>query len=402
MSRDVPRINRIVAIPETTRSVYPSPHSFRLSFFFRRRRRSTMSVCAFIEIPGDDGETVDDDRIQITNIDGSRVEEIEVKRTSTKIAAWALPGHAENVLVDAISYVPTDEQINMILEKGNAVIAANDADGMMDVKGGARKLKDPLGSVWFNEQLVFGTEKNQVPARVAKQKELYDNGDVGKSDFAMAFNREAPMTFDPPSMGMNGILTNFEEKNRVNLFVGTKDDVFNLLGGFLKFRCEHQDRIIEQTITDMNTEDEDPKPNKKARALPSALLDLALVVKRKNNTTFASLGIGLHSFCQTWDVDTKKPNFSEQSPHFQTKVVVRNPARLFNELSAYEGTKNANELCDKFVDYGNRVLGLKKAFGSGYAKKFVDVDALYRNMAATRSMDELVGRVLTMLGGRET
>ena len=342
--------------------------------------------CDFIEISGDDGNTVGDGKIEITNIDGSRVEEIEVKRTSTKIAAWALPGHAENVLVDAISYVPTDEQINMILEKGNAVIAANDADGMMDVKGGARKLKDPLGSVWFNGNLFKG--QNKVPDRVTEQKKLYGNGDVGKSDFAMAFNREAPMTFDPPSMGMNGILTNFEGKNanRVNLFVGTKDDVFNLLGRFLKFRCEHQDLIVEQTIENMNHS--------------SALLDLALVVKRKNNTTFASLGIGLHSFCQTWDVDNeKKPNFSEQSPHFPAKVVVRDPARLFNELSAYEGTKEVDELCRKFDDYGNRVLELKVAFlGKEYAKKVVDVDALYRNMAATRSMDELVGRVLTMLG----
>lgn len=345
-----------------------------------------MSVCDFIEIPGDDGKTVDDDRIITRNIDGSIVQEYDVRRTSrrtsTKIAAWALPGHAENVLVDAISYVPTDQEVGDILNRGNAVIAADGEN--MEVKDGVQKPKNPLGSVWFNGNLFKG--QNKVPDRVTEQKKLYGNGDVGKSDFAMAFNREAPMTFDPPSMGMNGILTNFEGKNanRVNLFVGTKDDVFDLLGRFLKFRCEHQDLIVEQTIENMNHS--------------SALLDLAHAVKRKNNTTFASLGIGLRSFCQTWDVDTEKPNFSEQSPHFQTKVVVRDPARLFYELREYKGTENLKDLCDAFADYGNRVLKLKEAFlKKKYEKKFVDVDALYRNMAATREMDELVGRVLTML-----
>jgi len=198
----------------------------------------------------------------------------------------------------------------------------------------------------------------------------------------------APMSGS--SMGMNGILTKFEEKNedRVNLFVGTENDVFDLLGRFLRFRCEYQDRIVEQTIEEMSS-----------KGQSSDLLDLALAVKNEKKTSFAALGIGLRSFCQTWDAKSGIPNFSQQSPHFQTKVVVRDPARLFHELSAYEGTKNAKELCDMFAEYGNRVLDLEKAFGDkGYEKKFVNVDALYRNMAATREIDKLAGLVLAMLG----
>lgn len=324
------------------------------------------------------------------NIDGSglEVEETVRRKTTTtfhdrKIAAWALPGHAENVLVDAISYVPTDEQIEEILEKGNDVISsAKGGDGDMDVKEGSSMKRvpcDPSKSAWF----VFETAVKGV----SEQKELY-GGD--ESDFVMVFDpAAAPMSGS--SMGMNGILTNFggNNENRVNLFVGTKDNVFDLLGRFLRFRCEHQDLIVKQTIENMSS-----------KGQSSALLDLALEVVEKNEkTSFASLGIGLRSFCQTWDVDTKKPNFSQQSPHFQTKVVVRDPARLFNELRAYEGTKEVNELCGKFVDYGNRVLELKVAFlTKGYAKKFVDVDALYMNMAATRDMDDLAGLVLAMLG----
>lgn len=329
------------------------------------------------------------------NIDGSylEVEETVGRKTTTtfhdrKIAAWAFPGHAEQILVDAISYVPTDEQIEKILKKGNEVVDADDEN--MDVKDGARKSKDPLKSVWFNRDL-----GNEVPTRVAEQKKNHYGGD--ESEFVVAFNREAPMTFDPPSipsMGMNGILTKFEgnDTNRVNLFVGTEDDVFDLLGRFLRFRCEHEDLIVEQTIEDM-----------RVGGHPSALLDLALAVKNGRKTTFASLGIELHSFCQTWDADTGKPNFSEQSPHFQTKVVVRDPARLFHALREFKGTENAKGLCDAFREYGERVIELKKAFvDKKYAKKFVDVDALYRRMAATREMDESAGLVLAMLGKRLT
>ena len=161
------------------------------------------------------------------------------------------------------------------------------------------------------------------------------------------------------------------------------------MSGFLAFRCRHQDTIIEQTIENM-----------RVKQSPSDLLDLALTVKRAagESTTFASLGIGLRSFCQTWDSVTGEPNFSQQSPHFQTKVVIRDAARLFEVLREHEGTKGENELCGKFKEYGDRVLTLKRAFvEKGYERSFVDLDQLYARMSERCALDDVASWILRFI-----
>ena len=321
------------------------------------------------------------------NIDGSKLEDEEtVVRTTTttfterKIAPWAFPGYAEDALVDAIAYCPTDDQVHTIIEHGNAVVAA----GEMLVKGSTKKIDvEPTQTVWFNEKHLFGSAAFRS---VQAQMTRYDD-----EDFVMAFDRDAPMTFGTPSMGMNGLLKNFAEANakRVNLFMGDEDAVFDLLQKFLAFRCKFQDTIVEQTITAMT----EKSPN-------SALLDLALVVKNATagGATFASLGIGLRSFCQTWDPVSGVPNFSQHSPHFQTKVVVRDPARLFAAIRRHKGTQEEGAACVMFQEYGKRVIDLKKAFiAKEYEKQFVDLDALYARMAMQREFDGVVPFVLNFL-----
>lgn len=321
------------------------------------------------------------------NIDGSKLEDEEtVVRTTTttfterKIAPWAFPGYAEDALVDAIAYCPTDDQVKEIIKHGNAVV---NADKML-VKGSEKeKNVEPTQTVWFNENHLFGSAAfHSVQAQMTQ----YDD-----EDFVMAFDRDAPMTFGTPSMGMNGLLKNFAEPNanRVNLFMGDEDAVFDLLQKFLAFRCKFQDTIVEQTITAMT--------EKRAK---SALLDLALVLKNATagGATFASLGIGLRSFCQTWDPDSGVPNFSQHSPHFQTKVVVRDPARLFAAIRRHKGTQEESDACVMFQEYGKRVIDLKKAFiENGYEKQFVDLDALYARMAMQREFDGVVPFVLNFL-----
>ena len=167
-----------------------------------------------------------------------------------------------------------------------------------------------------------------------------------------------------------------------------EDAVFDLLQKFLAFRCKFQDTIVEQTITDMTE-----------KGVESALLAVALEVKNATagGTTFASLGVGLRSFCQTWDPTTSgDPNFSQQSPHFQTKVVVRDPARLFVAIRQYRGSTD-DDVCKMFREYGDRVMKLKEAFlDKGYASQFVDLDSLYARMARTRDVDGVASFVVQL------
>ena len=368
----------------------------------RRKKSSPTMSCEFVSVSstdlaglsglvlGDvDDENPSDTTVRLArNIDGSLVETAEAKVSVTvgerKIAPWALPWYAERDFRDAVSYVPTADQVTNILEKGNAVIEAKGDDTMMRVKigheNGVKKYRDdaprdPTKSAWFKLKLV--TEE---------QKKTYETEETG---FVVVPDMVAPMS--ETSMGMNGLLARFDGKpeNRINLFVGTENDVFELMSGFLAFRCRHQDTIIEQTIEKMNE-----------KGSKSELLDLALTVKRAagESTTFASLGIGLRSFCQTWDPDTGEPNFSQQSPHFQTKVVIRDAARLFEVLREHEGTKGENDLCEKFKEYGDRVLTLKRAFvEKGYERSFVDLDQLYARMAERRALDDVASWILRFI-----
>jgi len=338
-----------------------------------------------------------DEKVTLTrrrNIDGSElaVEETVVRNTKTtfnerKIAAWAFPRYAEDALIDAIAYCPTDDQVQTIIGHGDVVVAAE--GDMMVVKDSTQLpnyvttqvSRNPKKSVWFDESLFGGAAFRSVN----EQMERYDD-----EDFVMAFDRDAPMS--KASMGMNGLLKNFEgvDAKRVNLFMRDEDAVFDLLQKFLAFRCKFQDTIVEQTITDMTE-----------KGVESALLAVALEVKNATagGTTFASLGVGLRSFCQTWDPTTSgDPNFSQQSPHFQTKVVVRDPARLFAAIRRHKGTQNTTAVCEKFREYGVRVMELKEAFlGKKYDKQFVDLDSLYARMARTREFDGVASFVLEFL-----
>jgi hypothetical protein len=307
------------------------------------------------------------------------IQETFVKHTNTtfddrRIAAWAFPKNAEDALVDAIAYCPTEEEVKNIIFHGNEAVTRN----KLTVKSSTEiKSPNPKKAVWFGG--------GPASESVNEQMNIYDN-----PDFVMAFDapNRPPMGTVDPSLGMNGLLKNFEAPNadRVNLFMGDEDAVFDLLQKFLSFRCKFQDTIIEQTIADME--------GKKAQ---SDLLNLALEVKEKNNVTFASLGIGLRSFCQTWNPDNGEPNFSQLSPHFQTKVVVRSPARLFVAISQFQGTKNKTQTCDVFKEYGHRVMKLKNAFvKEQYANQFVDLDSLYARMVSKRELDGVAKMILEM------
>ncbi len=279
-----------------------------------------------------------------------------------KIADWAYPGYAEHELTEAISFCPTDDQVKAIIGKGTTATANNIVTTKID-----QTVRSPTESVWFN---ILSKKTNE-------QKNVYKDG-----SFVMVFDRSAPMT--DTSMGMNGLLTKFEgeDEKRFNLFMRDEGAVFDLMNRFMEFRCKHQDTIIAQTIKDMNEKNE-----------ASPLLSLALEVKGERDVTFAALGLGLVSFCQTWDLETGKPNFSQPSPHFQTKVIVRDPAKLFMELKSYKGDndESVRDVCGMFKEYAERVLALKEAMlNADYSKKFVNIDALYARMAATRTPSPFV------------
>jgi hypothetical protein len=99
-----------------------------------------------------------------------------------------------------------------------------------------------------------------------------------------------------------------------------------------------------------------------------------------------STGFGFVSFCQTWE--DKTPNFSMPSPHFQTRVYIKNFQKL-NEFYASTRRvfdKNNDEILQMIKGYYENMKALTDAFVSqGYEEKFVNLDALWQNIQKTPS-----------------
>ena len=191
------------------------------------------------------------------------------------------------------------------------------------------------------------------------------------------------------SMGLNGILAKFDErygKKRFNLFQGSRQDVHKLLNDFLRFRDENEISVLSETYKHMNKMNKENfngvvySDEEYHEATQMLQITHGLLAQESNQSKkLRDVGLGLVSFCQTWDKKNFKTggheaNFSVPSPHFQTRVVVRDGLKLYKFL--HKNEVEYESIRSWFKSYARISKKMTEAFLFGYEKKFVHLDGL--------------------------
>jgi hypothetical protein len=195
-------------------------------------------------------------------------------------------------------------------------------------------------------------------------------------------------------MGLNGILVAFDTKlygtARINLFQGSLQAVHELLSDFIKYRNVNAEAIFEATVRHMKAHSykagppDFPKTKEDTKKEEVYALFVQLMTactktsrdSRGDESTFSQIGLGLRSFCQTWDVKTGAPKFSVAAPHFQTRVYVRNSETFKTFI------RNTFTAPNEFAEaYFHTVSRLCQAFITNkYKGAFVDLDGTLESM----------------------
>lgn len=85
---------------------------------------------------------------------------------------------------------------------------------------------------------------------------------------------------------------------------------------------------------------------------------------------FQELGLGINSFCQSWDKDTGNANFSIMSPHFQTRFYISNTDKFLLSFPKKEAFLEAyNNILVHFLELLNSNL---------YFEKYINIDKLVK------------------------
>ena len=199
---------------------------------------------------------------------------------------------------------------------------------------------------------------------------------------------DRPATFLPTdnrgvSMGPNIVSTtkyDTDKAPRVNLFQDGFDKCMQMLVELIVFRKRNETSIFMTVVKNL-PQREYINGNNDYRNMKS-LLEFAYK-QVEDGKSLEDMGLGLISFCQTWDAHGMPPNFSMASPHFQTRVYIKYQKK-FLEWSE----KNAKDVSDELIQsYKNNMIQLTMKFvREGYMQKFVDLDALYYRMRYIRDI----------------
>lgn len=166
---------------------------------------------------------------------------------------------------------------------------------------------------------------------------------------------------------------------RINLFSkrGLNVSPSELLARYISFRNQNIDGIIDLAIIMIN------KPGGRGKLADygdkaSAMEHIASLLgklKQQGIKTKAQLnaaGMDIVSFCQTWDPETGKANFSVMSPHFQNRLYITNP-----DLLEKKGVSK-----EEIAAYNDAVASMTadEAFLAAYADppRFINLDELHK------------------------
>jgi hypothetical protein len=208
------------------------------------------------------------------------------------------------------------------------------------------------------------------------------------------------------TMGLNGILVAFDKElygtARINLFQGSVEAVFKLLSDFIQYRDDNAEAIFDATVKHMSEYEpplhkdlETHTPEEKAK---NAEVQLYVHFRQLMNTCvkgkhrsgdLKSIGLGLKSFCQSWDVESEEPKFSVASPHFQTRVYVCN-SLLFEKHVSEVHSRYLLGILGKEVminAYTETVSKLCQAFvKNDYTGAFIDLDMTLKSLKMMKNL----------------
>ena len=186
------------------------------------------------------------------------------------------------------------------------------------------------------------------------------------------------------SNGPNGVLTEFGDDQRINLFDTDDAKTKDLLDAYLAFRAARKKAIFDLTLAQMAAA-------KDAPAEYQTTVHILRQIRAFSDKEFDAT-IGVVSFCQTWasSEGASGPQFSVESPHFQTRFFIKsldyiNLSAL--DALAYVETVQAHDARMAELDYTG---------------KFVHLDGLQQELSACVSRDVMATRDVIWILGAST
>ena len=231
--------------------------------------------------------------------------------------------------IDSISFTPTNEQIDAIIEHANFVEKTR--------KHGARSC---LLSKLSHLPAKFGLCPQSLNPNDTILCELGRKfGKIGESSIMTVID-DRNMPLGSTSCGPNGVLTDCQNKygqNRINLFYKDRQHTKKLLSDYLKFRDENIIEIFRLYVNKLNSHVPDFNDGKggtlsqhmqKNYRIVCNMFSILLSMTKTHNLD--ELGIGCVSFCQTWlnSENNMDSQFSVMSPHFQTRFYIKNLSKI--------------------------------------------------------------------------
>ena len=279
-----------------------------------------------------------------------------------KVPWWLIPQVEDRAFISELSFSPSYSEATSLCFKGKgSAVALPNGDGtslvtiVKDGQGGFKtsNMHGKNSPFWkFGVSLLDG--------------EKISNDRKGKYDFAIDHDKiPLSLTNTGPSMGPNGVLREFPEEPRINIFQDDIASAVTMLGEFMNFRDANENLVLKKIVELMG---------KKLSSSNDSFDHVREIFEQcaKHEGPLCDIGIGLRSFCQTWDVERGTPNFSVPSPHFQTRVYVMDGGKLYDFLKT---RVDVSWISARFLSYGAHVKKLKASFKEeGYEKKFVDLD----------------------------
>ena len=295
---------------------------------------------------------------------------------------------ADRLSIASMAAVPTHEERAELYAKSREAEAARAAGQRGPLLSKAHTLPPKVG--------LLPADLNPDHTILAKlgRGDIGPGGSAGiKQILTLIPDREAPFT---TSCGPNGVLTDCQcafGANRLNLFYQNAAETKRLLDTYLSMRDANGVAVFKmyhKAIQAHAVANETDTAYRDVASLFRALDERVGVFRHR---TLDSAGLGLVSFCQTWwrkGLGVGDAQFSVASPHFQTRLYVKDEA-AFRKCLADGGPSGMGGQTTAWIEkhlaaYTRVVQRFDEAMAQDYGvagggQAFVNMDALCQELA---------------------
>ena len=278
---------------------------------------------------------------------------------------------AEIDSIAAISFVPSEKTREAIYATATAAKTNPSLCSKLNTPESEDGKVDPSKSVLVN--IATGQPLPWAPTGMP-EPEIHDNTFAILKD---AFPPLLPSVHRSGALkgsnGPNGVLTEFGDDQRINLFDTDDAKTKDLLDAYLAFRAARKKAIFDLTLAQMAAA-------KDAPAEYHTTVQILRQIRALSDKEFDAT-IGVVSFCQTWAAydQVDGPQFSVESPHFQTRFFIKSLDYITLSASdalAYVQTIQAHDARMTELDY---------------KKKFVHLDGLQQQLSSDVNVIWILG-----------